>query len=300
MRTMIGVAAALVLASGALAQGSGGEERTLLRGVLRCFCAPADGAGHPDFGRPEPGLCAGVVADTLGPDDKPVFISGGFPVRAQGADAAGNPIIGPRRYIEPRPGDVAPRLEPAEAQRVESGASLDTWFRDVPGVNRRRAAPVELTFNSGAYIFDGSLPVGCGRPASQSGSASEPGAPVDPSDSGDSGACAGFTWEMTAQFTCEPGAGAVMRFESTGDLWVFIDGRLVIDLGGEHDRAAQQIDLDRLPWLRDGQSHSLTVLLAERGSDASDLRIDSTTPLRQPARERTEHIARALQSLESP
>ena len=53
-----------------------------------------------------------------------------------------------------------------------------------------------------------------------------------------------FTYEVHTYMSFLPGAS--LTFKSSGDLWVFIDGRLVVDLGGIHGLETATIALDGL------------------------------------------------------
>jgi len=89
-----------------------------------------------------------------------------------------------------------------------------------------------------------------------------------------------FTYELATEFMYNRGTGQVFTFTGDDDVWVFIDGRLVIDIGGVHSAVSQTIDLDRLDWLTDGQTHSLKFFFAERHRTQSNFRIDTTLNLR--------------------
>ena len=105
----------------------------------------------------------------------------------------------------------------------------------------------------------------------------------------------GFTMMGYAPFKYKKNAGKVFEFASQGDLWVFIDGVLALDLGGTHLPASGKIDLkdlasdghgchakdplesycegrvdDKGAW-KDGSWHHLHVFYADRSADGSSL-----------------------------
>ncbi|MBN2804100.1 MAG: fibro-slime domain-containing protein [Deltaproteobacteria bacterium] len=81
-----------------------------------------------------------------------------------------------------------------------------------------------------------------------------------------------FTTEFHMEFTYE--AGQVFNFRGDDDVWVFINGLRVIDLGGIHGPEAAEVELDTL-GLTEGEVYPMDIFHAERNPAGSNFRIET-------------------------
>lgn len=159
---------------------------------------------------------------------------------------------------------------------VYSPTSLGTWYRDVVGLNLAKGVSITLNRDpdSGAFVFDdrtdpeyagvgGFFPIDGDLYGNSTGSAHNHH----------------FTYEIRASFTYTAGNNDYFSFEGDDDVWVFVDGKLVIDVGGVHSSVSQSIDFDRLGWLVDGEQYELAFFFAERHREDSHCRIETSLEL---------------------
>jgi fibro-slime domain-containing protein len=88
----------------------------------------------------------------------------------------------------------------------------------------------------------------------------------------------GFTMEFHATFSYQSDVPQTFTFRGDDDVWVFINGKLVIDLGGRHVALEKSVDLKTL-GLTDGDSYILDFFLAERHTSASNCLITTSLQL---------------------
>ncbi|MCY1059297.1 fibro-slime domain-containing protein [Nannocystis sp. SCPEA4] len=198
---------------------------------------------HVDFGCHMNGVGArpGLVMNTLGPDDKPVYNP--------------NPPAPPPNWFGTNP-------------QITSEASFHEWYNTVPDVNMELQGVLSLTEimpNIWSYSSNSFYPL------NDQGFGNN----VEPNWLGQTyGDRNGeFTTEIHTMFLYE--AGQVFSFSGDDDVWVFVDKKLAMDLGGLHEPVNGSIMLDTL-GLTEGNIYSLDVFHAERCGTGSNFRIDTS------------------------
>ncbi len=92
-----------------------------------------------------------------------------------------------------------------------------------------------------------------------------------------------FCFESHAKFTHKPG----LRFSFRGDddIWVFIDNKLAVDIGGTHLAAPGYVDLDRFEGLSGslvyGNKYDIDIFFCDRRTTMSNVRIKTNMYIQQ-------------------
>ena len=182
------------------------------------------------------------------------------------------PQLGADQTPQYNPSPVAPPGYNGSPVQITSGDSFAQWYHDVPDVNVAVEVTLALEETSpGVFTYD-----------------NQSFFPVDGMgfndetfpDTMNEQHNFHFTTEVHLEF--EYKAGQVFSFTGDDDLWLFIDGQLVIDLGGLHGALSDTIELDSL-GLTEGETYTFDLFHAERRHDASTFRVDTSIDCFVPA-----------------
>ncbi len=224
--------------------GSGGSATgcgTTILGVVRDFKGVDETGGHPDFQAFDgKGPTLGMVLADLGTDSKPAYTG-----------------ICEANYD---------RAMCKYQQQSTSAADFSQWYNYAQDVNKPYIVYLSLEPNGDVYTFHSDFFF-----------------PLDNAGWGNFGNAQdkkphnfNFTTEVHTEFKYN--GGEKFTFIGDDDVWVFVNKKLAVDLGGLHPPETGSIVLDDRAaelGLVPGNTYALDLFHAERHTNASNFRVDS-------------------------
>lgn len=260
------------------------------------------GKGHPDFQGFGRNLCLGMVKNELDYQGKPVF-SGKLDASCCGSLSSSECTTKAAGWNNGN-GTTKVRIDKDHVKdHVLCGPSFDTWYRTDSDINNEIQYSLLLTredLATGRYVFDSDNPPANAKGAGGKNFVKGYFSPLDNigyddtrsvKANGTNYTLAGnFTTEVHTYFQYKPkslGDTSTLNFTGDDDVWVFINNKLFVDLGGMHSKLVGENSLraqncsngqlcDPNFEVYDGGVYDMHVFQAEREYTGSNFKLTLT------------------------
>ena len=283
--------------------GSGGAASKcgqVLPVTYRDFKGSGEAGGHPDFeasarmvkqmdGAIYKGwndVGCGLVEPTLDANSKPTAYTGMPDIKngtsvPQGVGRQQRTVAGPGCWTASNPtppgvcgiGTCAPWTITPPTYSIKNGMSFAQWYTTTPNVNMEIKGELMLTetpAGSGVSVYDSTSFF----PIDDKGFGNTPGQTHNYS----------FTTEIHVTFTYQ--AKQKFTFRGDDDLWIFVNNKLALDVGGQHQALEGTIDFDLQAAALDitvGSTYPMDIFHAERQTTDSNFHIETNITCFEPS-----------------
>lgn len=231
-------------------QGGGGSRSPIISSIP----SATGGSGGSSSGTPCKNELQVVFRDFRGWEDA----SG-----PRHSDFQGVPMVSDKGIPDPQlGGDQKPVYAHGETatKTVANADSFSQWYRDTDGVNQRIEATLPLTSSAtdaSLKIYDSSSFF-----------------PLDGQGWGNQGQTHNFSFTTEIHTIFAYKGGESFTFKGDDDVFVYLDNKLVIDLGGVHNVLTGTVKMDDQGLTKD-KTYALDIFHAERHTSKSNFRMET-------------------------